>query len=119
MSSRQAGPLCTKKANEWRQQEGWQQVAYDTTSRLTAAASALRVAGKEGEVKRGTMRRDTLAEGGQLSMIGRKAKGEFVEERNKSYVRMDFRHPIEYTVRYKTMADLAPSAAGAVPEVSS
>lgn len=107
--------LKAAKEQQWAQQEHAHLSTYNTASRTPTMMTALSYVGQVGNTKRGLIKHEAGADGGQAAQVGRKATGEFVAEADKSYHKLDFRHPVPYTVKLRTLSEALSADCGSAP----
>jgi hypothetical protein len=99
--------LVAENTRMWAAQSGTphRETMFQSTAVAGALAAAVAAARAPGATKAVRTRRDARAEGGDAATVGRKVTGDFSRECEKGYRRMDFRHPLPYTVRLRSLEE--------------
>lgn len=120
------GSLRAAKAQQW-ERDGMPErmIKYATTTGTFSAASAARAAVAAAAAvadgglaatasSQAALAARAAAAGSHAPMVGRKAKGGFVDAadlKERMYRKMHFRHPVMHTVRWQTQAEIDAAAA--------
>ena len=97
--------LVEAKQQQWNHENHDFMTTYSSSQRMPQIMTAIQYVGQEGNFKRSLIK--TCSEGGQPAQTGKKTTGEFVDELSKSFYKLDFRHPIPYTVKLRTQPKAA------------